>query len=217
MTSPVTATAPARLCETLPSGSWAGASVVIVGRGPSVASVRLDEINAAAVLGEVKVVVANNHHMDELPDATMRVSKHLSLTMDMHVLDPTALLAWPGHKVYVCANASYGVPDGVLFQFEQQRRPYRLGVWPRRLEDGIVTMGSSGIAALCIADCLLDGFGTIYLVGFDYQHGQHYGCDYGAMFRDRLELIRPYIRARCFVVGDSAMPEAWERGALPWA
>lgn len=189
------------LCDVLPAGSWAGQPIAVLASGlgaatPSLAdfSGRVIGVNAAAAWHPCDLAVSADEGFWD------RAAPGLDLLGARRVFVSTH----PKRADCWCVRA-------------QQRRPGRLR-WPAPVPDrlgygcDLVTGGSSGLAALCLADVLGDAQSTIYLIGHVLEHPHRY-----ALWRQRYEEIAEYVADRCVVVGHSALPWRWRwpRGGLP--
>lgn len=199
-------------------GAWRGGVVWVVGSGPSVARVDLDEINRQA-RDEEAFVIAVNHACHDLPDAHVVFSKDLGMYRKQ-----------PGHPrccvdlglrsrsacVYSFNSTEWDwwaaeLPELHLVEEWKRSHPGQCGPWPTKPGEALVTCGNSGVGALCFADTRLDGDGEIRLVGLDMDRDPYIAW---ARWFDESGYAHA-VRARVVVYGETSLDpqRRWERVA----
>lgn len=197
---------PGWLWEVVTDGDWRGQDVVVVGGGPSLAQVDLEAIEEATAAGAIKCIVTNQR--------AFKVPSGLAFSID------AGWVRREGHPPNEIK--CFGVPEGIwnlrpegwycVKRVTPRRSDRTRYPWPSSIKD-FVLGANSGACGLALADCLTQGKGTIYLVGFDMAPGpEHKGREKTyEQWRDQIDERFDEVRSKVYVVGDSALSKRWER------
>jgi hypothetical protein len=183
------------LRDVLPAGAWAERPILVLARGlgkqtpPRIAAFPGPRIGVNTAAAWIACDIAFS--------ADPRFWTVEAPTTDLHG-------AWP-----VFTSTAPAQP-GCWQVRAQHRKPPRAPRWLADYGAGLVTGGSSGLAALALADLLGGQRSTIYLVGHVLEAPHPYAC-----WRARYEEVAHEVARRCVVVGHSALSSVWPRGDLP--
>lgn len=120
-------------------------------------------------------MVAVNHASHDFPGADVVFSKDLGMWAEQANC-PTCCVDLPTRTSSRCVYSTSGdqrewselLPQLEVIPEQQRRAGGHMGRWPRHIEEGLVTCGNSGIGALCLADVLTGGCGTLRVWGLDF-------------------------------------------------
>jgi len=165
---------------TLKDGLWEGASVAVVGGGPSLAGFDFTKLKNCTLAGAPAKVIAINGAIKACPFAD------LWFTEDLRVVElyykTSAWRAFDGLKVLHALSPSFAAKaldmDPSLTIISRKRQDK---FWSRTLADGLSLSSNSGVGAINLAQIL--GAVWIYLLGFDCKVSNTGGANFHDDYR----------------------------------
>ena len=202
--------------ELFREGDWSGDTTVIVGGDPLTLDAlpsswwhTIDELAESGMLN----VIATNSRAAKLPHA-------IAFTID-HGFARGEEAATLGNPVRIGPDqdgAPFDLPPGwTLLKRRRHREGRQEPRWPWRLAAGIPG-ANTGTAALAFADCMHQGHGSIYAIGFRMADPERPSrASTYDRWRNALEYYAPYIRTPVYLVGESTLSAAFPRREFSYA